>query len=128
MLSHHYQIIDTLHENISTVVYRALRTSDGKRVIVKMLKPGEMNEHRITQFMNEQQILSQLKSPKIVKLIEIIALPSEYLHIFEDIGGNSLYDMLLHRRFSLSEGLNIAIKIAEALQIIHQKHIIHADI
>lgn len=128
MFSRHYQIIDTLHENISTVVHRAVRISDSKRVIVKMLKPGEMSEHRITQFMNEQQILSQLKSPKIVKLIEIIALPSEYLHIFEDIGGDSLYDILLERHFSLAEGLNIAIEITEALQIIHQKHIIHADI
>ncbi|HLD23692.1 MAG TPA: protein kinase, partial [Sulfuricurvum sp.] len=128
MFSRHYQIIDTLHENISTVVYRALRLSDSKQVIVKMVKSGAMSEHRIAQFMNEQQILTQLKSPKIVKLIEIVAFPSEYFHIFEDIGGNSLYSMLLNCRFSLSEGLNIAIKIAEALQIIHQKHIIHADI
>ncbi len=128
MFSHNYQITDTLHENISTVVYRARRLSDGKYVIVKMLKPSEVSEHRITQFMNEQQILSQFKSSQIVKLIDIITLPTEYLHIFEDIGGSSLYDMLHHHRFSISEGLNIAIKIAKALQLIHQKHIIHADI
>lgn len=128
MFSRHYQIIDTLHENITTVVYRAKRTSDAQAVIVKMLKPGEITEHRVSQFMNEQQILSSFKSPNIVKLIEIVALPSEYLHIFEDIGGNSLYEMLLEHRFSIAEGLNIAIKIAEALHIIHQKHIVHADI
>lgn len=128
MFSRHYQIIDTLHENISTVVYRASRTSDAKAVIVKMLKPGEITEHRVSQFMNEQQILASLKSPNIVKLIDIVALPSEYFHVFEDIGGSSLYEMLLERRFSIGEGLNIAIKIAEALHTIHQKHIIHADI
>ena len=128
MFSRHNNNIDTLHENISTVVYRAQRTSDDQKVIVKMLKPGEITEHRVSQFMNEQQILSALKSPDIVKLIDIVALPSEYLHVFEDIGGNSLYEMLLEHRFSIAEGLNIAIKIAEALRIIHQKHIIHADI
>lgn len=128
MFSRHYQIIDTLHENISTVVYRAHRTNEAKTVIVKMLKPGEITEHRVSQFMNEHQILSVLKSPNIVKLIDIVALPSEYLHVFEDIGGKSLYEMLMEHRFSIGEGLNIAIKIAEALQIIHQKHIIHADI
>lgn len=128
MFSRHYQIVDTLHENTSTVVHRATRSIDGKSVIIKMLKPGEINEHRVSQFMNEQQILSQLKSSKIVKLIEIIATPSEYLHVFEDIGGSSLYDILLKHRFSISEALNIAIKIAETLKIIHQHHIIHADI
>lgn len=128
MFSRHYQIIDTLHENISTVVYRAQRTADAKRVIVKMLKPGEITEHRVSQFMNEQQILSSFKSPNIVKLIEIVALPTEYLHVFEDIGGNSLYEMLMEHRFSIGEGLNIAIKIAEALRSIHQKHVVHADI
>lgn len=128
MFSRHYHIIDTLHENISTVVYRATRASDAQAVIIKMLKPGEITEHRVSQFMNEQQILSSLKSPNIVKLIEIVALPTEYLHVFEDIGGNSLYEMLLEHRFSIAEGLNIAIKIAEALYFIHQKHIVHADI
>jgi PAS domain S-box-containing protein len=128
VFSRHYQVIDTLHENISTVVYRARRTSDAKAVIVKMLKPGEITEHRVSQFMNEQQMLSTLKSPNIVKLIDIVALPSEYFHVFEDIGGNSLYEMLMEHRFSIAEGLNIAIKIAEALRTIHQKHIIHADI
>ncbi|MBV5322194.1 MAG: protein kinase [Sulfuricurvum sp.] len=128
MFSRNYQIIDTLHENVSTVVYRALRTSDAQQVIIKMLKPGEILEHRVTQFMNEQLILSSLKSPNIVKLIEIVAQPSEYLHVFEDIGGRSLYEMVLEHRFSIFEGLNIAIKVAEALHTIHQKHIIHADV
>lgn len=128
MFSRHYQIVDTLHENTSTVVHRAVRSNDGKSVIIKMLKPGEINEHRVSQFMNEQQILSQLKSSKIVKLLDIIATPSEYLHVFEDIGGSSLYDILLIHRFSVSEALNIAIKVAETLKIIHQHHIIHADI
>ena len=128
MFSRHYHIIDTLHENLSTVVYRASRTNDERNVIVKMLKPGEITEQRVSQFMNEQQILSSLKSPNIVKLVEIVALPSEYFHVFEDIGGSSLYSLLQERRFSISEGLNIAIKIAEALRTIHKKHIIHADI
>lgn len=53
MFSRHYQIVDTLHENTSTVVHRAVRSNDGKSVIIKMLKPGEINEHRVSQFMNE---------------------------------------------------------------------------
>lgn len=128
MFSQHYQIIETLHENVSTVVYRARRLNTGEKVIVKMLKSSEMSEHRINQFINEQQILSLFKFSKIVKLKEVITTPSEYLHIFEDIGGDSLYNILLEKSFSLNEGLNIAIAIAQTLEKIHQKHIIHADV
>lgn len=41
MFSQHYQIIETLHENVSTVVYRARRLNTGEKVIVKMLKSSE---------------------------------------------------------------------------------------
>ncbi len=128
VFSRHYQIIDILHDNITTVVYRARRSSDGHLVIVKMIKLGALNEHTIAQFMNEHYILSSLKSPKIVKIIEAITHPSEYFHVFEDIGGRSLYDLFHERRFELSEGLSIAIKIAETLSFIHKKHVIHSDI
>ncbi len=128
MLSNQYQVIDTLHENVSTVVYRARKIGESQSVIVKMLRPGEITEHRIAQFMNEQQVLSLLRSERISRLVDVVAAPSEYLHVFEDIGGSSLYDQLLTRRFPLSEALGIALKIAETLRYLHQKHIIHADI
>lgn len=128
MLNNHYNVIDTLHENVSTVVYRAQKTGSTESVIIKMLKPGEITEHQIAQLMNEQRVLSLLRSFRIIRLIDVVATPSEYFHVFEDIGGSSLHDLLLTRRFSLAEGLDIALKIAEALRYLHYKHIIHADI
>jgi histidine kinase len=128
VLHRRYRILETLHENNTTVVYRASRLSDSSRVIIKMIKPEAITQQTIAQFMNEQQILSTLKSPKIIKLIEAVSLPLEYYHVFEDIGGESLYDRLSTQPFELSEALHIGIKIAETLAYIHQKHIIHADI
>lgn len=127
-LNSQYQIIDTLHENQSTFVYRALRLSDTQNVIIKMLKPSMEDESEIAQFTNEQQILSKLDSEKISQLLDVIALPSGYIHIFKDIGGNSLHNLLLHHQFSVEQGLEIALKIAKIIQYLHQNNVIHADI
>ncbi|MDD5203045.1 MAG: protein kinase, partial [Sulfurimonas sp.] len=129
MISKHYQLIDTLHENMHTVVYRAIRLSDKVPVVIKMLKQKESTQNRLAQFMNEQYLLGLLNSENISKLIDVVASPTEYAHVFEDIGGDSLFDILgKSEDFTLSEVLHIALQIAQTLQYIHQKHIIHADV
>ncbi|HEX5669939.1 MAG TPA: protein kinase, partial [Sulfuricurvum sp.] len=126
--SSQYQIIDTLHENLTTVVYRATHLSTKQSVIIKMLKPSAQDNHNIAQFVNEYQILSTLKSSKIVNMVNEVDIRSRYIHIFEDIGGNSLFNFLQDGCFGLDESLDIAIDIAETIRYLHQKHIIHADI
>lgn len=126
--SSQYQIVDTLHENLTTVVYRANHLATKQSVIIKMLKESARNDHAIAQFINEHQILSTLKSPKIVKLIDVMETTSRYIHIFEDIGGNSLFNLLQEGCFPLEESLEIAFDVADTIRYLHQKHIIHADI
>lgn len=128
MLSKEYQIVETLHENDTTVVYRAKRIKDQTSVIIKMLKVSEMREYRVVQMMNERKLLHQLTFPSISHLYSVIATPVEYAHVFEDIGGISLFELLLRRTFTISEILYIALRIAETLDYLHRKQIIHADL
>ncbi|MFA6189653.1 MAG: protein kinase [Sulfuricurvum sp.] len=126
--SSQYEIIDTLHENLGTVVYRACHLATKENAIIKMLKQSAQDDHNIAQFTNEYQILSTLKSSKIVKMVDTADIRSRYIHIFEDIGGNSLFNLLQERSFSLAESLDIALDVADTIRYLHQKHIIHADI
>ncbi|MGA9045231.1 protein kinase domain-containing protein [Sulfuricurvum sp.] len=126
--SSQYQIIDTLHENLTTVVYRATHLSTKQSVIIKMLKQSVQDDHNIAQFVNEYQILSTLKSSKIIKMVNEVDIRSRYIHIFEDIGGDSLFNFLQEGCFGLDESLDIAIDVADTIRYLHQKHIIHADI
>lgn len=127
-ISSHYQITDTLHENLTTVVYRAIHLSTKHPVIIKMLNPNARDEHNIAQFVNEYQILSSLKSSKVVRMVNESDIRSRYIHIFEDIGGDSLFNLLQEGPFGLDEALDIAVEVADAIRYLHQKHIIHADI
>ncbi len=123
-----YKSIETLHENDSTIVHRALRLKDNHSVIIKSLKPSARNEETLAHFKNEQEILPQFKSKNIVKLLDVISIPPEYIHVLEDIGGSSLYNLLLYKEFSVAEILDIALSITKAIDLIHKKEIIHADI
>jgi len=93
-----------------------------------MLKQSAQDDHNIAQFVNEYQILSSLKSSRIVKMVNEVDIRSRYIHIFEDIGGDSLFNFLQDGRFGLDESLEIAIDVADTIRYLHQKHIIHADI
>ncbi|MDF1877102.1 protein kinase [Sulfurimonas sp. SAG-AH-194-L11] len=123
-----YKIIDTLHESSSTIVCRAIRLKDEHKVILKILKQSFRDSHKLSQFVNEKEILAQMKSRHIVVLLETISTPQVYCHVFDDIGGDSLYNHLHSDSFEMSEALYIAKSILETLSYIHKKQVIHADI
>ncbi|MHB8099829.1 MAG: protein kinase domain-containing protein [Sulfuricurvum sp.] len=123
-----YHILDLLHENEESIVYRAKRSTDDFLVIIKMLKSTESGRLAAAQLNQEYQILSDLKGCCIPVIVEIVTLPSQYCIVMEDIGGISLYDILSTNTFELRESLTIAVKIAKTLHYLHQKHIIHADV
>ena len=100
LLTKQFKITQTLHENSRTVVHRAIRLKDNKSVILKLMRPSARDADNISQFVNEQQVLASLRSKQIIKLLDVISTATEYIHVFEDIGGSSLYDVLLNQRLT----------------------------
>jgi len=127
-LTKRYKSIETLHENSTTLVYRAQRLNDSKRVILKVLKPSVQSERTIANFANEQTILSSLKSKYIVRLLEANTSPSEYIHVFEDINAQSLYDLFSLQTFGIDTSLDISLSLARAIDFLHQNQVLHTDI
>ena len=127
-LSKNFKILETLHENHQITVQRAIRLNDKKEVILKQLKPASRIQSLLKQFANEQAVLNSLHSKHITKLIDTISTPVEYIHVFEDIQGHSLYDLLFSHTFELSQTLPIALSIARTMGIMHKNKIIHTNI
>jgi len=127
-LKKQFKITQTLHENNHTIVHRAIRLSDKKRVILKLIRPSSRDEKTLTQFVNEQKVLSSLRSKNIIRLLDVIATSTEYTHVLEDIEGTSLYDFLLKEKPTIQDTLEIALNVAKALESVHKSKVIHADI
>ncbi len=123
-----FKVTETLHENNHLLVLRAIRLADKNKVVLKLVKPAFRNEQTVSQFANEERILSKLHSKNIIKLLDVLVTPTDYVHIFEDIGGTSLDYTLSNKSLNLQEKLEIALGLAKALQGIHSNGFIHTDV
>ena len=120
-----YKIVETLHENASTLIQRAQYANDSKDVILKTFKSSK---EAVKDFFNERKILSTLHLEHIPKLIDSASFSSENINIFEDIGGDSLFNVLSQGRLTIPVSLDISFRLAKTLHCLHQNNILHADI
>lgn len=128
LIKKYFNILNKLHENKFSIIYRAIRLSDQRKVVLKVLKSSARNANTMASFANEELILSVLSSKYIVNLLDVIITASDYIHVFEDINGISLHDLLINKELSISEALELSLEIVQAIGFLHKKSIIHADI
>lgn len=87
--------------------------------------------NKLKNLEREINILSKLDHPVIAKLIDVIESSTEIYLIQEYGGANSLYNYLLSKpqhRLSETEAKQVFKTIAETLQYLHERHIVHRDI
>lgn len=105
---------------------------DGRDVAVKRLY--ENNYKRVEQFMNEIEILADLRQKNLVTLYGCTSRHSrELLLVYEYISNGTIADHLHGERarpgsLSWTTRLNIAIETASALAFLHASEVIHRDV
>ncbi|CAL5396616.1 unnamed protein product [Camellia sinensis] len=113
-----------------TVYYGKLQ--DGREVAVKRLY--EHNYKRVTQFMNEIEILTRLRHRNLVTLYGCTSrLSRELLLVYEYIPNGTVADHIhgdraKDRPLVWSIRMSIAIETASALTYLHASDIIHRDV
>ncbi|HEY9829482.1 MAG TPA: serine/threonine-protein kinase PknK, partial [Stenomitos sp.] len=124
----HYQEINKLYAGTRTLVYRAIRVTDGQTVVIKALQNLYPNFNELVQFLNQYVITRHLKHPGIVTPLALERYGNGYALVMPDDGAIALSDYWQQSSRSLSEFLTIAIQLAEALHYLIQQRIIHKDI
>ena len=123
-----YKIKSCIYESENSTVYRAIREVDNLSVILKLLKQDYPTPRELTRYKQEYEITSNINLEGVIKPYAIIPYQRTFAIIFEDFGGDSLRNIQKKRSFTLTEVLQIAIKITESLSSIHREDIIHKDI
>jgi len=120
-----YHISDQLFESDRTRVYLGTTEQSDKKYIIKVSARTIPNTNRDISIRNEYEITRQLGSEmpgsEIFKSEESLVMVREYLE------GNTLSEWFRNRKFDLNERLQLAVKIAEALDRFHAKQFIHKD-
>ncbi|MBL8208493.1 MAG: AAA-like domain-containing protein [Blastocatellia bacterium] len=125
----HYKILSLLGRGGMGEVYLAQDTKLGRHVALKILPPEFTRDgERVQRFRQEARAASALNHPNIITIFAIDEADGMQFIATEFIDGATLRDRLSEAAFSVSEALEIAIQIANALAEAHAVGIIHRDI
>jgi PAS domain S-box-containing protein len=123
-----YQITEEIQAGSKTLIYRAIRKSDQKPVILKALASEYPTLEELARLKHEYEITSNLEINRIIKPLAIEPVHNTLMLVFDDQGGQSLKQLLLHHKLGLETFLQIAIQLTETLGELHQAQIVHKDI
>jgi histidine kinase len=120
-----YELLDLLYDGRTIFVHRARAKSDGALVVLKLLKPDSTATSRL---LHEYKLLQGPPIPGVVAVRALEEHGGELVLVREDVGGETLGARLARGTLPLDETLRIATDVADALEHVHLRRIIHKDI
>ena len=124
-----YEVISFISRGGMGEVYLAEDKRLGRKVAVKLLPASfTTNDDRLRRFEQEARAVSALNHPNIITIYEIRQAAGSHIIATEYVEGETLRQRLVRAPLTLSETLNVAIQVADALAAAHKAGIIHRDI
>src|SRR5262245_38331958 len=110
-------------------VYRASDTNLGREVALKVL-PAEVaaDAERLARFRREAQLLATLNHPGIAGIHGLEVSSGRTFLVLELVEGEDLAQRLARGSIPVEEAIDIARRIAEALEEAHEQGIVHRDL
>lgn len=124
-----YEIASFISRGGMGEVYLAHDRRLGRKVALKILPSAfTRNQERLRRFEQEARSASALNHPNIITIYEILKSESTHVIATEYVDGETLRQRLANGSFELSEALNVASQVADALSAAHKAGIVHRDI
>src|SRR5689334_22117924 len=124
-----YEVISFLSRGGMGEVYLAEDKRLGRKVALKLLPVSfTTDDDRLRRFEQEARAASALNHPNIITIYEIRQGAGSHVIVAEFVEGETLRHRLSRAPLTLSETLNVAMQIADALSAAHKAGIIHRDI
>lgn len=125
--------ISTQYQMNKYIVVRNLDPREGQVTLVQRKRDGELFvRKRVMRFMDaEAKVLSRLRHPHIISLVEAFEDGEYLMLILEYASGGDLRDVMSRRkgeRFTEGEVLACFVALASAVKYLHDHHVAHRDI
>jgi len=125
----HYEILEPIGKGGMGEVNHARDGKLGRDVAIKVL-PDEFagNEERLARFKREAKVLALLNHPNIASIYGLEQSDSTHYLVLELVPGETLAERIARGPIPLDEAVEIATKVAEALEEAHEHGIVHRDL
>ena len=125
----HYKISESIGTGGMGEVYLATDITAGRKAALKLLPLRFTGDaERLKRFQQEAHAVVGLNHPNIVTVYEIGEDHSTHYIASELIEGETLRQRLMRGQMQLSEAVDVAIQVANALVAAHETGIVHRDI
>jgi serine/threonine protein kinase len=125
----HYRVLSALGSGGMGVVYLAEDERLGRQVALKFLPPESAASHQaLERFRVEARAASSLSHPGICAIFDIGTDQGTPYIVMEALKGESLRERINRGPLKVTELLDVAIQLADALDAAHAQGIIHRDI
>ncbi|MBL9001413.1 MAG: protein kinase [Phycisphaerae bacterium] len=124
-----YQILRELGRGGMGEVFLARDTRLDREVAIKAL-PAHLttDPDRLARFQREAKVLASLNHPGIGAIYGLEEAGGNQYLILEFIEGETLAERVINGALPVDESLSIARQIAEALEVAHEKGVVHRDL
>ncbi|MCA8948159.1 MAG: protein kinase [Planctomycetes bacterium] len=125
-----YRIDALLGEGGFGTVYRAEQDEPvQRRVALKVLHPGRIDERSQWRFQAERQVLARMQHPNVAQIFDAGRTP-EGLHYFamELIDGETITRWCDRERLGIDARLDLFLQVCAAVQHAHQRGVVHRDL
>jgi serine/threonine protein kinase len=124
-----YQILEKLGEAGQGQVWRAVQTSTGRQVALKVPRIGLLSSRKtLARFEREVEIVARLKHPHISTIIDSGIHRGLYFYVMELVEGVHLDRYVRDNGLSRRQILTLMKTVCEAVHHAHESGIIHRDL
>ncbi len=125
----HYQLMSVAGRGGMGVVYRAIDTSLGRELALKVLRKDRLSAQTMAQIETEAAITAAINHPHVVKVFTTGTDQGRFYIAMELVTKGTLDDLMrIQGRVPEAQVLDVAIQVAEGLRAAHQNGLVHRDV
>lgn len=130
VINNRYKLLTNIGGGGMAEVYKAMDLKVNREVAVKILRQQYVNDTEfVKRFRREAHSVASLSHENLVTIYDVGEENEIYYIVMEYVEGSTLKELIQHKgSLPVEEALDIAKKIADALEHAHQHNIVHRDI